>query len=398
MRYLILFVCSFLCSAPLFAQEVKVVDDFNAKTIPVNSLKKETGDWSTEPKESGKGCKLSFGLDVSGYNPDGASLRIAYDVRTQNRDRQPMCGYWTRLNLDLSKMKFLKMSVKGETDYGYPRNLIIELKDKDYKTGKYTIEGISGKWQEFVVPMGAFRDVRDWKNIIELGLLFHESMGRDHGALLIDNIMFLGDATGSSGSKFTSVSAKDKVTLESGGWKRRQLVMAALDGKKHLEYGEVKDSKDLSAEIYSQWDADYLYFLADIRDDELVVVEDSDQAQEGDGLTCYFDKLGDGFLTDGEDDIAVLLLPNGALKILNEGREPTKDEVRFSVMPSRGKYIIVAAFSWKYLDIKPEKNKDLAVSFAVQDLDISPSTKKGRINWAYTPVSGAIELGRMNLK
>lgn len=394
-------LCSLLFPVIAFASvEVIVLDNFDSKTVQVNTLKKETGSWSSEPVESGKGCKMSFGRD-SKEKPEGASLRIKYNVRGDNRERMPMCGYWTRVGLNLSNFKFLSIKVRGDADEGFPKSLIFELKDKDYKTGKFVIEGITGQWQEFKIPLGAFREVQDWSNVIELGILFHESIQRTEGTVYLDDITFVGSgAVEYASSGLASVKAAGGITADGDAqdWDLKKMPSMSLDPKTDLKYGELKSRNDLSAQVYSQWDDEKLYFFIDVRDDEMVVVEDPAKTQEGDGVTLYFDGAGNGFSWSAEDDLAVALLPNGLKWIMNEDRAAADEEVLFGTKINPGRYTIEAAIPWSFLGTAPDLKKELAVSVSVQDLDITPKVKKSRISWTYTPKPGFVQLGKMPFK
>ncbi|MFH1369451.1 MAG: sugar-binding protein [Elusimicrobiota bacterium] len=401
MKIYVLLLCSLLYPGLLIASaDVIMVDDFNGKSVKLNSLKKETGMWCTEPKESGRGIVLSFGPD-SKDNPDGASLRIKYDIEPISRDRKPMCGYWTQVGRDLRNSKYLNISVRGDSDFGYPKTFVVEIKDKDYKTGKYTLEGVTSKWQTYKISIGIFREVQSWDNILEVGILFLESMQRDRGAVFIDDIYFTGGEDDAIGGAFNSMEIKGAVTLDGkfSDWEKRRMSRIQMEGKTNLEYGDILNRSDLSADIYSQWDNEHLYFLVDVKDNQLVVVEETGQMQESDGVLFYFDGNCDGFIWGDKDDSCVLLLPNGKTVVLTgDEQDSAENGIKYAVSTSASGYAVEAAFSWDFLKIKPEKNKEIGLSIAVQDLDISPKTKKGRINWVYKTKSGAVDLGRMTLK
>jgi len=68
----------------------------------------------------------------------------------------PYCGYFSRIKGGLKRYNFLTLHVRGDEAAGFPRKLIIELKNANYKATQYVLEGITSDWQEFNIPLNVF--------------------------------------------------------------------------------------------------------------------------------------------------------------------------------------------------------------------------------------------------
>ena len=387
------------CFVRVFAEFM--LDNFDSGNVKKNGLGEAAGTWSSEPAGSEKGIKLSFGPDYLG-KANGKCLKIEYNVEPSNMYTTPYCGYTSHLKGGLKRYNFLKLHVRGDEAAGFPRKLVIELKDVNNNATQYTIEGITAEWQEFIIPLNVFihGQFSDLSDAMDLGLVFSTNLGRDRGAVYVDDISFSENGAVEMHENFTSKRTDKKITVDGSAksWNMRQLTPIAMDCKNSLEYGTAMNAGDLSAKVYSCWDDDNLYIFANVRDKELVAVAEIEHIQDSDGITLYFDSKNDGFVWGDSDDVAVTVTPDGKARILTADRPPSSEEVRYAAKIRRGGYSEEIAVSWKFLGITPEKGKKLGFTVAVQDLNLSGGTRKARLNWHYAPKPGKVELGELPLE
>jgi hypothetical protein len=399
MNRIILAVLMIVGSFSALHADMLVLDNFDAGSLKKNSSGENMGTWSSEAPETGKGLKLSSGPNRL-KDIEGKSLRIQYNLEAVNREKAPIAGFFEHIKGGVKKYKYLTIHLRGDEEAGYPRNMIVELKDANYKSSQYKIEGITNNWKEFTLPLNIFSNqIENMSEVMELGLIFTDALTRDRGAIFIDDIVF--SDTGKTGvtAKFESVFTEKKIALDGTGksWDMKKLVPLEMDCLSNIEYGTRYKKNEFSARLYSCWDKDNFYVFTEVKDKEIVAITEIDQIQDSDGITLYFDVDNDGFVWGDADDIAVTVLPDGKSRIMTLNREPSQDEVRYGTKVRRGGYSEEIAVSWKFLKFIPGKGKKLAFTAAVQDLNLSGGTSKSRLNWAYVPKPGKVELGQLPL-
>lgn len=376
-----------------------VLDSFSNNYPAKNSTGENTGTWCSEAPETGRGLKLSYGPNRT-QETGSKSLRIRYNLEIINRDKPPMGGYWSHIKGGLKKYKYVTFYLKGDAEEGFPRNLIVELKDVNFKASQYKIDGITTDWKEFTLPLNIFSSqISDMGQATELGFIFSDQLTRDHGTIYLDDITFSDTGKTGAAAKFESKFTDRKITVDGTGksWDLRKLTPLEMDCSSNIEYGTRYKKNDFSAQVYSCWDDDNLYLLVSVKDKEIVAITEIDQIQDSDGVTLYFDANNDGFVWGRDDDDAVTILPDGKARIITQNREPAQDEVRYATKVRKGGYTEEIAVSWKFLAVTPAKGKKVAFTVAVQDLNLTGGTEKSRLNWSYTPKPGKVELGQLPL-
>lgn len=181
--FLVFLAFSFL--GPASSATILVVDDFDSG-LPGNNVGGETGAWSCNPEDSEQFCKMEL-IDVERVGDTGFCLKLTYDVSVSPTARN---GYWSLLNgLDIADYEHLSFRVKGDKNTGHTTTFWIELKDP-VNTSRVQITGITDEWQKIKIPQEEFADIHDWANLIELMIVFDDTVTTNKGVIYIDNITF----------------------------------------------------------------------------------------------------------------------------------------------------------------------------------------------------------------
>ena len=171
-----------------------VVQDFNRPGIQ-NNLGGNAGVWNLDPTDRKSRC--SYTLDaVNRRGAEGNSLHLAYRL---NPDKSSQNGFWMSLNgLDARDYDHLELWIKGDPKQGFARSLKIEVKqpkpDWPGQTlkGSYVVQGITGEWQRFRIPLNMMTGIETWKDLDVLVIGFHSRREMvPQGAIYIDDIAFV---------------------------------------------------------------------------------------------------------------------------------------------------------------------------------------------------------------
>ena len=93
--------------------------------------------------------------------------------------------------VDASKLSSLKLRVRGDDNFGFTAVLKVEVRNQRNEKDSYYLKGISGRWQDFSIPLAEFKNITDWSNIGELSFVFEDwNVSEKRGVLYIDNIRF----------------------------------------------------------------------------------------------------------------------------------------------------------------------------------------------------------------
>lgn len=163
-----------------------VLADFNTADKP-NNLGGDFGAWNKDPDDATQGCFATFEPDDALRESAGYSLRLDYDVDSENPAYN---GFWMKLNgLDASAYGAISFYARGEGHNNYTKRIKIEIKDSSNRPSPYMINGVSGAWQKFEIPFERFRKVQNWAALSEFVVVF-DDMNSDpkQGTLLIDQI------------------------------------------------------------------------------------------------------------------------------------------------------------------------------------------------------------------
>jgi hypothetical protein len=189
-----------------------VLDTFDAGKN-VNALGGPTGAWY-DPDDPSVGCTAVFETTAP-FGGSGASLRLDYNIASVRERVQPnrfsdanadgrtttpsltgraFNGYYSVFPpRDLSAYRVLVFWVRGDPARGYPRSFKIEIKDGQVSSPRL-IEGVTPRWRRVVVPLSAFREIKDWTSIKEFVVVFSEdSVNRPSGSIYLDDVYFAGN-------------------------------------------------------------------------------------------------------------------------------------------------------------------------------------------------------------
>jgi len=173
---------------PGSASDQLVIADFDTGDKP-NNLGGDFGAWNKDPEDTTQGCTISFEIDDALGDPSGYSLKLDYDVESENPAYN---GFWMKLNeLDASEYNTVSFYVRGEGLNNYTKRIKIEIKDSSNMTAPYIISGITESWQKIQVPFERFRKIQNWSSLGEFVIVF-DDMNSDpkQGTILIDQIAF----------------------------------------------------------------------------------------------------------------------------------------------------------------------------------------------------------------
>ncbi len=111
---------------------------------------------------------------------------------------------WIKLGpLNLSEMSYLSLWVKNQEFSGEPVNLLVEIQEDTNSNKRFvfgedvasrasavrlTGAGEEKNWRRIVIPFSAFRQVKNWDRILELGFIVQIKRGSAKGKLLIDRL------------------------------------------------------------------------------------------------------------------------------------------------------------------------------------------------------------------
>lgn len=171
----IVFVISLVQVTPLFARGARkmadktlAVADFDSGTKP-NNLGGDFGAWNRDPRDPSQFCNMSFFKEDE---PGNYSLKLDYDVDSMNPAYN---GFWMKLEgADFSKYKYFVISVRGDKAAGYPKKVILELKNKEKQVGRCYLTKIGNNWGEVAIPLKSFLGLRNLKEMDEFVLVFDD--------------------------------------------------------------------------------------------------------------------------------------------------------------------------------------------------------------------------------
>ena len=173
------------------SQSVLLVDDY--EIFPDNSLGLESSGFSSHP-----GKALIEPTTISSYNAfskTGESLKIRYDL---TKEPNSFVVYSSPLpNIDLDIYNYLSFWVKGGQGGEY---FSLELKRDNDEFAKVAVWnylkcGPNKEWQKVVIPLDAFWNLSERKDIIQINFVFEEHKSIKNGSplkseLFIDDLIF----------------------------------------------------------------------------------------------------------------------------------------------------------------------------------------------------------------
>ena len=172
-------------AVPDAPQSELVIADFDSGDKP-NNLGGDFGSWNKDAKDDSQGAFMTFVADDSLANEAGHSVRLDYDVDSENPAYN---GFWMKLNdADFSPYDTLNFYVRGDEKAGYTKRLKIELKDASGTAHSYVMTGISDKWQKISISFKEFGKA-DWSKMSEFVAVFDDVNSRPKsGSIYIDQV------------------------------------------------------------------------------------------------------------------------------------------------------------------------------------------------------------------
>jgi hypothetical protein len=299
-------------------------------------------------------------------------------------------------------MKFLVISIKGDEALGYTHNLTLQLKNSN-QVGNYKLEGISEKWQRFVIPLKRFDGITDWYYMKELVIVFDEKATRHTGTIYIDDISFTDSPfPRSTVAQYAKPTKKEPGILIDGDnaeWHGPKIQLSAAED---LTSGSIKDPKAAFARCTFQWDEDYLYLFANVNDRELVCTKSGSDIGFDDCLELFISSGGTTDARKEEEFLHLGFSPVGPeVWEWKSNTEPDDAAVRVAAKTGTCQglkgYQIEAAISWQYLGIQPVEGTKISLSPAVHDFDLQ-NDSNGKYTWFYMHEGDKVQLGELILK
>lgn len=174
---------------PMFGwPETLVVADFDSGKKP-NNAGGNFGAWDKDPRDISQGCADAFD-SVNRYGQKGFGIKLDYDVDSKNPAYN---GFWMLLQaLDASHYDSISFWVKGDEGAGYTSTFKIELKNSKNQVGTYYITGVTGSWQNMVIPLNKIKGITDFSGLTEFVIVFEDKIASDKdGVIYVDEIAFI---------------------------------------------------------------------------------------------------------------------------------------------------------------------------------------------------------------
>ncbi len=140
----------------------------------------------------------------------------------------------------------------------------------------------------------------------------------------------------------------------------------------------VSGPEDLSGSLKLLWDNNYVYFFAEIADDEKY--NDSENFYEDDGIEIYFDINNDKATTYGANDVQYSFRWNDGTRVgsLPSGRSVTGIDY-IAVSTSEG-YNVEGRIPWTTLQGSPQVGQLIGIEFMIND-DDNGGGRDGKLAW-----------------
>lgn len=173
---------------PVSSENQLVVADFDTGDKPSN-LGGDFGAWNKDPEDTTQGCTISFETDDALGDSDGYSLKLDYDVESDNPAYN---GLWMKLDdVNASSYNTLSFYVRGEGLNNYTKRIKLELKDSSGLASPYIVSGITESWQKVQIPFERFRKIQNWSSMGEFVIVFDDmNSDPEQGTIMVDQIAF----------------------------------------------------------------------------------------------------------------------------------------------------------------------------------------------------------------
>lgn len=162
--------------------------------------------------------------------------------------------------------------------------------------------------------------------------------------------------------------------------------------REHKELGNIKDEKDVQADVRFAWSDQGLYFSAVVLDDSVILRRSGQRIWMDDLVEIYVDPQGDGLHWEDDSDFQIGFRPqkdSDEVKVWSwfQGKDqPTGNMIAAKGFMHEKGYMIEGGIRWKYLGINPFQTKKVKVSVAIHDVDKDGSEAK--LQWFFRNEDG----------
>jgi hypothetical protein len=161
-----------------------------------------------------------------------------------------------------------------------------------------------------------------------------------------------------------------------------------LNQAQNKEFGNFDGPEDLSAKIRFAWDNEYLYFVAKVTDDDVVVKRTGKNIWRDDLFEIYVNPSGDGFFWGDSQDYQLGFRPGrddqdlAAWSWFQGGEDPRAGgKVLAKSYADEKGYIMEGALRWDFLGVTPGPDKEIRLSPAVHEIDRKGAD--GKLVWFF---------------
>lgn len=171
-----------------------------------------------------------------------------------------------------------------------------------------------------------------------------------------------------------------------GDWPSSAVI--ALTPASHKEFGDFDGPEDFDAKIRFAWDEEYLYFVAKVTDDDVIVKRTGKNIWRDDLFEIYLDPEGDGLFWGDPRDYQIGFRPGqekrelAAWSWFQGGEDPLENGkvLAKSYADNKG-YIIEGAIRWDFLGVRPGPDSVIRLSPAVHEIDRKGAD--GKLVWFF---------------
>ena len=164
-----------------------LVADFDSGRKP-NNIGGDFGAWIRDPDDPMQGALESFD-SANAHGGKGHALRLIYSLASQ---RPAYGGLWMRLQgLDAAQFDTLAFRVKGDDRLGFTTVFKVELKDNADRTSHFYARGVTGDWQDMVIPLKDFAGTANAARLKEFVIVVEDrTASARQGVLYLDDVRF----------------------------------------------------------------------------------------------------------------------------------------------------------------------------------------------------------------
>lgn len=422
-------LASALFLSSLFAADDALwVADFNDGKL-ITKMGGGIGAWQFDPNDRSSWCEISISPEEVHFGEPGSSMKIEYNVQSTKenfvtgqenltpyevgRHGEAFNGVYMLFDRqNVTPYKYLAFSARGDAQSGFSRKFKIEFKDQS-RAQSSSFDKLTDRWQTYYVALDQFGSSLNLSELKEVVFVFDRSMTRTSGVMYVDDIYFTkrrgNEDESASALSPESVAPADApqtwgVTIDGDLAEWRDLPKISYSAK-NMEFGTIRNKRDLSGEFQFQWDERYLYLALTVKDNEITQAKAPKEIYQADVVELFIDPKNDGLVWNNPSDFQIGFAPmgpNGQPQSWAwfQGKEPSPQEVLFNSKRGHGGYTVEAAISWDFLGVQPFDGMNIGASPAIHDTDIKRKKTETKLNWRFSqnPVDpGKFNLGTLNL-